>query len=391
MIVDARGWWILPGLVDMHVHLREPGGEEAETVASGCRAAVHGGFVAVGAMPNTTPPMDSPGEVRAVLDRARAAGYARVFPCACLTVGRRGRQPANLAALAEAGAVAFTDDGTTPADVAVLQAAMEEAAALGRGVLDHALDPEAGGHLHAGRCARALGIEGISSAAEYRMVERDLELSRRTGCRVHIQHVSTREAVALIRAARREGVPVTGEVTPHHLALCEEDIPGRDTRFKMSPPLRTAADREALREGVADGTLTVLASDHAPHPMQAKQQAFERAPNGVVGLETALGVTFGVLVGGGILRPLEWVARWSVGPADILGLERPSLAVGAVADLVVFDPERLWTVHAEQFVSRSRNTPFEGWRIKGKAILTMREGSVCFADRAVFDRISQTR
>jgi len=391
VVLDASGWWVLPGPLDLHVHLREPGGEEAETVASGLQAAVHGGITAVGAMPNTSPPMDTPEEVRALLARARAAGAARVIPCACLTVGRAGTRPADLEALANAGAWAFTDDGTTPADPAVFEAALTRAAALGRPVLDHALDPSARGHLHAGRRAAALGLEGIPSEAEFRIVERDVALARKTGGHVHIQHLSTRESVALIREARRAGWPVSGEVTPHHLALCEEDIPGLDSRYKMNPPLRSPADRDALREGVADGTITVLATDHAPHSERAKRRPFPEAPPGVIGLETALGVTHRILVETGLMTPLAWTARWTTGPAEVLGLCPPTLRPGVVGDLVIFDPQREWTVQPERFVSRSRNTPFEGWLLRGKPVLTMVEGFIRFADPVVFDRMRGRR
>lgn len=378
MEVDAAGCWVMPGGLDMHVHLREPGLEDAETVDSGCRAATCGGMTTLGVMPNTKPPLDTPAEVAALLARGEAAGLARLIPCACLTRGRAGRELADLAALARAGARAFTDDGSTVPDEGVLREAMRQAAALGLAVLDHALDPAARGHLHEGLRSAALGIAGIPSAAEARVVERDIRLAAETGCALHIQHVSARESVALIRAAQRAGLRVTAEATPHHLALADADIPGPDTRFKMSPPLRAPRDREALRAAVCEGVLGVLATDHAPHTAASKAVPFDRAPNGVIGLETALAVTHEVLVAGAGLAPLEWVRRWTVGPAAVLGLETPSLRAGAPADVVIFDPAARWTVDSARFVSRSRNTPFEGWALTGRVLRTFRLGREVF-------------
>ena len=376
--VDAAGLWILPGAIDMHVHLREPGNEEAETVESGCRAAARGGFTTLGVMPNTRPPMDSPGEVGALLARGEAAGLARLIPCACLTRGRAGREAADLEALARAGARAFTDDGSTIPDEGLLREVMRRAAALGLAVLDHALDPAARGHLHEGAKSKALGLPGIPASAEIRIVERDIRLAAETGCAVHIQHVSARESADLIRAARRSGLRVTGEATPHHLALTDADIPDADTRFKMSPPLRTAKDRDALRLALIEGAIGVLATDHAPHAAAAKARPFAEAPNGVIGLETALAVTHGILVRDGGLSPLEWARRWTCGPAEVLGLPPPSLESGRPADVTLFDPARRWTVRADCFASRSRNTPFEGWVLTGLPVLTLRAGKAAF-------------
>lgn len=377
--VDASRLWILPGALDMHVHLREPGNEQAETVESGCRAAERGGFAALGVMPNTQPPLDSPGEVLALLERGARAGGVRLIPCPCLTRGRQGRELADLEALARAGARAFTDDGSTVPDEGLLREGLREAARLGLAYLDHALDPAARGHLHAGAKAAALGLEGIPSSAEFRMVERDIRLADETRCAVHIQHISARESVELIRQARHHGLRVTGEASPHHLALTDEDIPGADTRFKMSPPLRSARDRDALREGVLTGVLGVLATDHAPHLASAKARPFAEAPNGVIGLETALAVTHGVLVRDLALSPLEWVRRWTGGPAAVLGLPAPALRPGDRADLVLFDPARRWTVRAEQFASRSRNCPFEGRELTGRPVRTFLAGREVWA------------
>jgi dihydroorotase len=370
--------WILPGGIDVHVHLREPGREEAETVATGCRAAARGGLTRLGVMPNTTPPLDSPAEVAALLARGARAGLARLAPCACLTRGRASREVADLEALAAAGAAAFTDDGSTPADEAVMREAMRRAARLGLPVFDHALDPGCRGHLHDGFKAAALGLEGVPVGAETRMVERDIRLAEETGCAIHIQHVSARETVALIREARRRGVRITGEATPHHLALTDADIPRADPNFKMSPPLRTARDRDALCEAVCEGVLGVLATDHAPHAPGTKARGFAAAPNGVMGLETALAVTQEILVRRLRLPPLEWVRRWTTGPAAVLNLPPPTLAPGAPADVVLFDPAARWTVRAARFASPSRNTPFEGRELTGRVLGTWLGGQNVF-------------
>jgi dihydroorotase len=378
-VLDARGLWVFPGAIDLHVHLREPGREEAETVATGCLAAARGGFTRLGVMPNTTPPLDSPAEVAALLARGARAGLARLVPCACLTRGRAGREAADLAALAAAGAGAFTDDGTTPADEAVMREVMRRAARLGLPVLDHALDPACRGHLAEGPKAAALGLEGVPASAEIRMVERDIRLAAETGCAIHIQHVSCRETVDLLRQAQRQGLKVTGEASPHHLALTDADIPRADPHFKMSPPLRSGRDRDALREAVREGVLGVLATDHAPHAPAAKARGFAAAANGVMGLETALAVTCHLLVHRLGMSPLDWVRRWTTGPARVLNVPPPSLAAGAPADVAVFDPVARWTVRAARFASPSRNTPFEGWELTGRVVRTALGGRTTFA------------
>ncbi len=379
-VIEADGLFAVPALIDLHVHLREPGDEAAETVTSGTRAAAAGGFGRVVCMPNTRPPLDRPELVRATIARAAEAGFAQVLPAACLTRDRAGGEPADLAALAEAGATAFTDDGSTVADDATMRAAMTAAARLGRPVFDHAQDPaaERSGVLHEGAASRRLGLPGIPAEAEVRVVARDLALARETGCALHIQHLSTAGAVALLREARAAGLPVTAEATPHHLAFCDEDIPAGDTNYKMNPPLRSAADREALLEAVADGTIACLATDHAPHTAAAKARGFREAPFGVVGLETAVGATWTALVRAGRLRPEDWLRRWTEGPARVLGLPPPELAPGAPADLALLDLETPWTVDPARFLSRSRNTCFAGRTLVGQCRLTVRAGRVAW-------------
>lgn len=369
-IVDAAGCVVTPGLIDVHVHLREPGGEAAETIASGAAAAAAGGFTTIVAMPNTQPPIDTPERVRYVLDTGRQIRGARVLTSACLTVGRAGTDVAPLKELALAGASAFTDDGCTVQDDAVMCAAMQRAAQLGLPVMDHAQDRQMelqGGALHAGRRATEWGWPGIPAEAETRIVARDLALAKETGAALHIQHVSCAASIDLIAAAQQEGVRVTAEATPHHLWFCEDDIdPARPDAYKMNPPLRTAEDRARLQSAVVEGILSVLATDHAPHPMTEKAKGFVAAPFGVVGLETALAATYSLLVASGRMTLLSWLQAWTTAPARLLNRPAPSLAVGQPADVAVYDLGAAWEVEADRFVSRGRNTSFGGKRLQGK-------------------------
>ncbi|MCX6998485.1 MAG: dihydroorotase [Kiritimatiellaeota bacterium] len=380
--VDARGLVVAPGLIDLHVHLREPGGEEAETIETGARAAARGGFTTIVAMPNTKPALDTPELMSFVQRRGADVGLVRVLPAACITADRQGERLSDFAALVAAGAAAFTDDGSVVANAALLQQALREARRLGRPVLEHAEDHrmEKVGVMHEGEFSKHWKLPGIPAAAEARIVARDIALAAATGAAVHIQHVSAAESVRLIRAARARGVRVTGELTPHHLALTDADVRPDDANFKMNPPLRSAADRAALSEGLADGTLTCLATDHAPHTAAAKARGFRHAPSGVVGLETAVGVTYTELVCAGRLDLLTWLRRWTTGPAEVLGLPPPSLAEGAAADLVLLDLAAAWTVQPEEFVSKSRNTPFGGQRLTGRAAGTVLGGAVIRLD-----------
>jgi len=375
--IDATGLIVTPGLVDLHVHLREPGGEAAETIQSGSTAAARGGFTTIVAMPNTHPPVDSASRVAWCKARAEAAPVA-VQPTGCITAGRAGRAVADFAAMREAGAVAFTDDGCTVGCDAVMRQAMMRARAMDALLMDHAQDTalERAGVMHDGEHAERLCLPGIPSWAEEKVIRRDIELAEATGCRLHIQHVTTREGVAHIRAARERGVAVSGEVTPHHLALTDADVDPDNADFKMNPPLRSSADRDALRAAVAEGTLQAFATDHAPHLSQAKASGFLDAPFGVVGLETAVGVTYRCMVESGAMDLTSWVARWTVGPMQVLGAPLPTLDVGARADIALLDLETEWRVDSEQFASRSRNTPFSGRCVKGYAACTIRNGVV---------------
>ncbi len=378
-VIDARGLVVVPGLMDLHVHLREPGNEAAETVLTGCRAAARGGFTTIVAMPNTKPPLDTPDEVRALARRADAARSIRVLAAPCITSGRAGAEVADLEALAAAGAAAFTDDGSTVPDAAVMAAAMRRAARLNLTVMDHALDPVLAGNglMLEGARSRRLGLPGLPASAETTIVERNIRLAAETGCATHIQHVSAAESVRLIRDARRRGVRITAEVTPHHLALVDDDVRADDPgRFKMSPPLGSDADRRALREAVADGSIGAFATDHAPHTGESKARGFAGAPFGVIGLETAVGVTYTIMVRHHRMPLAAWVDRWTGGPARILGRPAPSLALGTVADVTLLDLEHEWMVDPSVFASLSRNTPFDGWLLHGRAMATLCGGTV---------------
>jgi dihydroorotase len=378
MVMEASHLVVAPAFWDLHVHLREPGMEAAETIESGCRAAARGGFSTVVAMPNTQPPVDSAERVREVREKAAQAAVAHVLPTACLTAGRAGRQLADFDLLQAAGVAALTDDGSTPADVNLMESAMRKAVGLGLLIMDHAHDPdlEKRGVMHEGAFSARWGLPGIPVEAEARIVERDVRLSQKTDCRVHIQHVSSEAACGLLRTARARGVPVSAEATPHHLALCDADVDPTDANFKMNPPLRSAADRAALLEAVCDGTISALATDHAPHTAESKSKGFEKAPFGVIGLETAIGVTYRVLVESGRLALLDWVGRWTTGPASILNRASPSLEIGAPADIVLLDLRHEWVVKPEEFASRSRNTPFDGWRLRARPVCTIFGGRV---------------
>jgi dihydroorotase len=382
--IDCSGRLVMPGFIDLHVHLREPPAlaapdeNPAETIATGAAAAVAGGFTAVCAMPNTRPPIDTAEAVAYDLRRGREANLARVLPVGCLTRGRAGREPADLAAMRAAGAVAFSDDGSDVADDRVFEHVLREAARLGAPVLCHCEDTRlaAGGIINDGPLATALGLLGLPREAEEVAVRRACDAAARTGCRVHICHVSTEGAVRIVRHAKAAGAPVTAEAAPHHLALAEDLLASRNAVYKVNPPLRTGHDVDAVIEGVCDGTLDCLATDHAPHTAEAKSRRLAEAPPGMVGLESALPVYAYVLVESGRLTWLQLAARLTANPARVLGLPMGALVPGAAADVTVIDPESRWTIDPARFASRARNCPFAGWQVKGRAVMTVVGGRV---------------
>ena len=364
---DGKGMIVMPGLIDLHVHFREPGGEAAETLATGSSAAYKGGFSTLVTMPNTKPPVDTPEAVRYQASaRIFPLKGLRILPSACCTIGRAGREVADLEALVAAGASAFTDDGSMVADDAVMEAVMRRAAKLGKVVMDHAVVPAIAGAGVIRRCAVSdrFGLAVFPDEAETAAVARDIALCRRTGCAVHIQHLSCAGSVELIRQAQREGLPVSAEATPHHLMLAAEDIPGDDANWKMNPPLGTLADLHALRQAVLEGVISCFATDHAPHEAALKAKGFASAPFGVIGLETALPATWTAMVVEEGMAPLEWARRWLGGPAKILGIETPSFKPGASACTTMFYNEP-WTVREEDIISKSHNSPFIGRTLAG--------------------------
>jgi len=377
LLLDVTGKWVTPGLVDLHVHLREPGEEYKETIESGTRAAVAGGFTAVAAMPNTLPPNDSAAVTRFILERARDAGNARVHPVAAITRGRAGKELTEFDDLLRAGAAAFSDDGSPVQDAGLMRIALEYARGLDALIISHAEEPalSEGGCMNEGRISTLLGLKGIPWAAEDIAVFRDVALAELTGARLHIAHVSTRGAVEIIRRAKGRGVRVSAETAPHYFSLTEEACLGFDTRAKMNPPLRTEEDRQAIIEGLADGTLDVIATDHAPHGSLEKDVEFPLAANGIIGLETAFPLSL-ALVRAGRLDPAHIVRLLSATPAQILGIPGGALSPGDRADIAVFDPERSFEVTPENLCSASHNTPFLGTTLTGRAVLTLVGGRI---------------
>lgn len=382
--LDASGCAVAPGLVDLHVHLREPGMEEAETIETGARAAALGGFTAVVAMPNTEPPLDDPAVVASVLAAGRRAA-CEVVASGCITKGRAGNALAPMGELHALGVRIFTDDGACVADAGVMRHALEYARALpGAVVAQHAEDPglAAGGSMHEGAWSSRLGIPGRPSVAEEVVVARDVILAELTGARLHFLHVSTAGAVGLVRAAKARGLPVTAEAAPHHFTLTDECCAGFDPVFKVHPPLRTAHDVEAIRAGLADGTIDAIATDHAPHPVEEKERPFEEAPPGMLGLETALALTLTELVGPGLLPLVDALALLSWRPAVIAGLadQGQPIAPGAPANLCVIDPSVSWEVDPRRLASKACNTPYAGRTLTGRVRHTVLAGEPVVID-----------
>jgi dihydroorotase len=377
-IRDVAGKVIVPGLIDLHVHLREPGNEDEETVASGARAAAAGGFTAICAMPNTDPVTDNQAAVGFIVRQSGRAGFARVHPIGAVSLGQQGERLAEFGEMVGAGAVAVSDDGKPVASSHLMRTALEYARTFGIPVADHCEDPTlaAGGVMHEGLVATRLGLKGIPAAAEEIMVARDVLLAELTGGHVHLCHMSTRGAVAIIREAKERGIKVTAEVTPHHLTLTDVACEEYDTHAKMNPPLRETTDVEALRGALKDGVIDCIASDHAPHAYDEKEAAFDDAPFGIVGLETAFAIAHTELVGSGVFTLPELIRRMSTEPARVFHLSGGTLAPGSVADVTVLDLAAKWTVDPATFFSKSRNTPFAGRALTGRAVVTVVAGVI---------------
>jgi len=376
--IEAGGLIVAPGLVDMHVHLREPGREEDETIETGTRAALAGGFTSVACIPNTEPPIDTQAAVEVIHQQAARADTCNVFVVACVSRGREGKELAEIGRLVEAGAVAFSDDGAPVYDAELMRRALEYCRMFDKPILAHeeVLELSRGGVMNEGLVSLLLGLPGMPAAAEDVMIGRDVTLTEATGGRLHVMHVSTAGGVALIRDAKRRGVRVTAEACPHHFTLTDESLRGFDSNYKMSPPLRTAADVEAIIEGLVDGTIDCIATDHAPHAREKKMLELDRAPFGILGLETAVGLSVTRLVATGRIGWPRLIESLSTLPARILGINRGTLRPGAVADVTLIDPERSWQVDINTFRSKSVNSPFHGWTLRGRAVATIVGGRV---------------
>ncbi len=379
-VIDCAGKFVVPGLVDMHVHFREPGEEHKETIATGSAAAVTGGFTTVCCMPNTKPPLDSVAAIEFVLQRANEVGLCRVLPIGSVSIGLKHEQLTEMAAMKEAGAVAFSDDGEPVQDGGFLRKVLAYAKVCDAVVILHCEDKSltAGGVMNEGLTSLRLGLRGMPRAAEVTAVQRAVELAKLTGSKVHIAHVSTKEAAEIIRQAKERGVRVTAEVTPHHLTLTEEAVDEYNTNAKMNPPLRTEEDVAALREALAEGVIDCIATDHAPHALEEKETTFDDAPFGIVGLETAVGVLWTELVHKANFPVMRLVEAMSTKPCQILGLDGGTLREGSRADVTVIDPNAEWVVQPEKFRSKGKNTPYAGWTLKGKVVMTICNGQIVF-------------
>jgi len=377
--ISAKGRLVVPGFVDLHVHFREPGFEYKETIQSGAASAVAGGFTTVCCMPNTNPVNDNQAITEFILERARVAGLANVAPIGAITKGSEGKELAEIGDLRRAGCVAISDDGKPVMNSLVMRRAMEYALAFDIPVVDHCEDLHLaeGGCMNEGLISTELGLPGIPSAAEDVMVARNVALAELTGARLHLAHISTEGSVRMVREAKSRGIRVTAEACPHHFTITEEAVRGYDTCAKMNPPLRTWTDVQAIKQGLRDGTIDVIATDHAPHATQEKQQGFTEAPFGIVGLETALSLTL-ALVDEGVLTLEGAIAKLSTAPAAAFGLRKGSLSVGVDADVTIIDAHAQWEVDPAKFRSKSRNTPFAGWKLKGRVCATIVGGKVVF-------------
>ena len=377
---DARGQIVAPGLVDIHVHLREPGGEISETLETGLQSAVAGGFTAVCPMPNTKPIIERPELVRVTIEKAQKLGLARVFPIAAVSMGSQGESVVDMAPLVAAGAVAFSDDGRPVKNAGLLRRALEKAKSLGVPIIDHCEDPSLTGLgiINEGPVAERLKVRGVPNCSEDVCVARDLIVAEAAGAHVHIAHLSTARAVEMVRVGKRRGIRVTCEVTPHHFTLTDEAVAHYGTHAKMNPPLRSAKDLEAVLAGLADGTVDAIATDHAPHAPELKAKSLAEAPNGVIGLETALGLALTHLVHTGRISLAHLIILMSTNPARLINQPLGRLQVGAAADITIFDPIREWTYQAAAGRSKSRNSPFDGWKLKGAVTATLVAGKIVY-------------
>lgn len=379
-VIRVPGCWVMPGLIDLHVHLREPGFEYKETIRTGALAAAHGGFTTICPMPNTKPVTDSPEMIRMIIEKAKKEAVIHVLPVGAVTVGQIGREMTDIRGMAKAGAIAISEDGKSVMDAELYRKAMLEAKAAGIPVLAHCEDRNLVGQgaLNAGPAAEKLGVCGIGNEVEDVITARDILLAKATGCRLHLCHCSTKDSVKMVAEARADGVDVSAEVCPHHFTMTEDDIVADDANYKMNPPVRSAADRDALIEGLSLGIMGVISTDHAPHHADEKARGIAKAPFGIVGSETAVALTMTELVHKGKLTPYQMAERMSYTPAQVIGIDRGSLAEGRMADVTIIDPEMEYVIDKEQFVSMGKNTPFHGYHAKGRVMMTICEGNIVY-------------
>ena len=379
-VIDATGKYVMPGFIDLHVHLREPGLEYKETIATGAMAAAAGGFTSICPMPNTKPSTDSPEKIRAILEKAKTDAKIHILPIGAISIGQEGKELADIKGMAEAGAVAFSEDGKSVMNSALYAEGLKLAAEAGVPVFAHCedIDLVRGGVMNAGARAKELGLPGITNAVEDIITARDIFLARETGVQLHLCHCSTKDSVKMIALAKAEGLPVSGETGPHYFTMIDEEIPEDWGNYKMNPPLRGKEDKEALIKALQDNVLEAIATDHAPHSKEEKEQSMLKAPFGIVGSETAYALTVTELVRGGKLTMNQLVERMSASPARILGIRKGSLQVGMPADITIADTESVWTIDPEKFYSKGKNTPFAGKKVYGKIFYTIVDGEIAF-------------